>query len=69
LHRGHFGFLRQVLHARPIWERYRPDEGEIELEAELAEAAPDLAGGPSTAAEYRPERGFAGTPKVQRATA
>lgn len=68
LHRGHFGFLRAIiqgLHARPMWERYLADEGEIEADAELL-AVPtdgDYDGGDAGA------RAFAAHPKVRRVTA
>ena len=71
LHRGHFGFLRAIiqgLHARPMWERYLLDEGEIEAEAELASAARD-AGDDEAPLEDRAARLFAGHPKVRRVTA
>ncbi|MFJ1254149.1 phage integrase family protein [Cupriavidus sp. CuC1] len=71
LHRGHFGFLRAIiqgLHARPMWERYLLDEGEIEAEAELAARGP---GGvdDELPAQDRAARSFAGHPKVRRVTA
>ncbi|EHP40346.1 putative integrase/recombinase protein [Cupriavidus basilensis OR16] len=67
LHRGHFGFLRAViqgLNARPMWERYLAEEGEVEAErdAALATAEPD-------AAMEAAARAFAGHPKVRRVTA
>ncbi|WP_432263425.1 phage integrase family protein [Cupriavidus sp. TMH.W2] len=74
LHRGHFAFLRAIiqgLHARPMWERYLMDEGEIESEAELVGATPKGEEGteqdldPQTRAAVR----FAGHPKVRRVTA
>ncbi|MDF3883940.1 phage integrase family protein [Cupriavidus basilensis] len=71
LHRGHFDFLRAIiqgLHARPMWERYLPDEGEIEAEAELAAAAPE-AGDDEATLEDRAARRFASHPKVRRVTA
>ncbi|GAI52215.1 unnamed protein product, partial [marine sediment metagenome] len=71
LHRGHFGFLRAIiqgLHARPMWERYLLDEGEIEAEADHAEAAPGESGDAATSPD-RAARGFAGHPKVRRVTA
>jgi site-specific recombinase XerD len=71
LHRGHFGFLRAIiqgLHARPMWDRYLPDEGEIEAEAELAAAAP-VAGDDEARLEDRTARAFASHPKVRRFTA
>ncbi|MBY4898627.1 tyrosine-type recombinase/integrase [Cupriavidus sp. AU9028] len=60
LHRGHFGFLRAIiqgLHARPMWERYLAEEGEIEAE------------GPALNTESEDEAAFAGYPKVRRVTA
>lgn len=71
LHRGHFGFLRAILqglHARPMWERYLADQGEIEAEAELTAAAP-VAGDDEATLEDRAARAFAGHPKVRRVTA
>lgn len=62
LHRGHFGFLRAIvqgLNARPMWERYLAEEGEIEAEADARAAA---AAGDDGAA-------FAAHPKVRRVTA
>src|SRR5437868_8697697 len=61
LHRGHFGFLRaliQGLHARPMWDRYLAEEGEIEEEQDAAAGTPDAAA-----------LAFAGHPKVRRVTA
>ncbi|MBF6989414.1 phage integrase family protein [Cupriavidus sp. IK-TO18] len=60
LHRGHFGFLRAIvqgLNARPMWERYLAEEGEIEAEANALTAAGDGASA------------FAAHPKVRRVTA
>ncbi|WP_232346500.1 phage integrase family protein [Cupriavidus sp. USMAA2-4] len=61
LHRGHFGFLRAIvqgLHARPMWERYLAEEGEIEAEQEAAAASE----------EEEPAAQFARHPKVRRVT-
>lgn len=62
LHRGHFGFLRAIiqgLHARPMWERYLAEEGEIEAPAAGAGSPDD-----DTQAQQ-----FASHPKVRRVTA
>ncbi|MGY2488215.1 phage integrase family protein [Cupriavidus sp. CP313] len=72
LHRGHFGFLRAIiqgLHARPMWERYLAEEGEIEADAELVARLPAAdddrgEGGQNTQAA----RAFAAHPKVRRVT-
>ncbi|MGT2460105.1 phage integrase family protein (plasmid) [Cupriavidus basilensis] len=79
LHRGHFGFLRAIiqgLHARPMWERYLMEEGEIETEAELASRPLDAVpggerevDGTALAADDLTARAFAGHPKVRRVTA
>jgi len=68
LHRGHFGFLRAIiqgLHARPMWERYLADEGEIEADAELLAVRTD---GDNDGADAG-ARAFAAHPKVRRVTA
>ncbi|WP_059414610.1 phage integrase family protein [Cupriavidus basilensis] len=66
LHRGHFGFLRALIQgmpARPMWERYLAEEGEIEDEAPATAAAGD-----STTTDAAAAR-FADHPKVRRVTA
>lgn len=68
LHRGHFGFLRAIiqgLHARPMWERYLAEEGEIEADAELLAARTE---GDQDGTEAG-ARAFAAHPKVRRVTA
>ncbi|AOY97686.1 integrase (plasmid) [Cupriavidus sp. USMAA2-4] len=77
LHRGHFGFLRAIiqgLHARPMWERYLAEEGEIEADAELVASLPATADDQAVQTdgdrlEVRAARAFAGHPKVRRVTA
>ncbi|QYY33747.1 site-specific integrase (plasmid) [Cupriavidus pinatubonensis] len=72
LHRGHFGFLRAIiqgLHARPMWERYLMDEGEIESEAALAAATRSAEEGTEQDPLTRAAARFAGHPKVRRVTA
>ncbi|WP_416047486.1 phage integrase family protein [Cupriavidus basilensis] len=74
LHRGHFGFLRAViqgLNARPMWERYLAEEGEVEAErdAGLAAAKMDEGAGDMEAAGGDGNEAFAGHPKVRRVTA
>lgn len=62
LHRGHFGFLRAIiqgLHARPMWERYLTEEGDIE-----AEVVGSRDNDPEAGAQA-----FAAHPKVRRITA
>jgi site-specific recombinase XerD len=74
LHRGHFGFLRAIiqgLHARPMWERYLADEGEIENDSELVgqEVSGNDADGQDGNHESLTARAFASHPKVRRVTA